>query len=184
MAVRENLKQIVAELSDYSVELDDKQAEAFLKNIQQAKHIFLAGAGRSGLAIRAFANRLLHLGFEVSLVGEISSPHSHPGDLLIICSGSGETGSLVELAKKAKKNKVAVTLVSMKEDSTIGQLATSTLILPGKLKDEGDIEGFSQPMGTAFEQLSFLTFDALVLDLMATLDEDSETMFARHADFE
>lgn len=51
----------------------------------------------------------MHLGFKVSLVGEISSPHSQPGDLLIICSGSGETESLKSLAKKAVE--VALRLV-------------------------------------------------------------------------
>ena len=30
--------------------------------------IFLNGAGRSGIAIRAFANRLMHIGFSVSIV--------------------------------------------------------------------------------------------------------------------
>lgn len=49
--------------------------------------------------IRAFANRLLHLGYSVSLVGEISSPHTKSGDLFLIGSGSGETTSLVNQAK-------------------------------------------------------------------------------------
>ncbi|MBX4133436.1 hypothetical protein JMI89_07315 [Frischella sp. Ac48] len=49
----------------------------FLNYITQAKHIFVAGASRSGLMINAFANRLLHLGYSVSIVGEINSPYSH-----------------------------------------------------------------------------------------------------------
>ena len=77
--------------------------------------IFLNGAGRSGIAIRAFANRLMHIGFSVSIVGEISSPHSKPGDLLIICSGSGETGSLKSLAEKAKQSGIDLALVTMKK---------------------------------------------------------------------
>ncbi len=39
-------------------------------------------------------------------------------------------------------------------------------------------------MGSSFEQLAFLTFDSLVLSLMDKTGESSETMFARHADFE
>lgn len=39
-------------------------------------------------------------------------------------------------------------------------------------------------MGSAFEQLAFLTFDSVVLNLMDDLGETSEAMFARHADFE
>ena len=41
-----------------------------------------------------------------------------------------------------------------------------------------------QPMGSAFEQMSFLTYDALVLELMDALGETTDTMFPRHADLE
>ncbi|MDU7007799.1 MAG: SIS domain-containing protein, partial [Enterococcus faecalis] len=118
--------------------------------------------------------------------GEISSPHSKPGDLLIICSGSGETGSLKSLAEKAKQSGIDLALVTMKKESTIGQLADVVLVLPGTTKEENDREtaSFAQPMGSAFEQLAFLTFDGMVLNLMDELGETSETMFKRHADFE
>lgn len=177
---------ILNELTQNAEKIDTKDIENFLGQIQAAKHIFLSGAGRSGIAIQAFANRLMHLGFSVSLVGEISSPHSQPGDLLIICSGSGETGSLKNLASKAKQSGVNIALVTMKKDSTIGQLANSVLVLPGITKDENQRaeNTFSQPMGSSFEQLAFLTFDSLILNLMDETGENSETMFARHADFE
>lgn len=177
--------QILAELKANGSRIDVEQTTALVAAIKKARHIFLAGAGRSGIAIQAFANRLMHLGFSVSLVGEISSPHSQAGDLLIICSGSGETGSLVSLAEKAAKSDVKIALITMKPESTIGHLATTTLVLPGSTKDEqSNTDAFSQPMGTTFEQLAFLTFDGLVLHLMDDLGETSETMFARHADFE
>ena len=52
------------------------------------------------------------------------------GDLLIICSGSGETGSLKSLAEKAKQSGIDLALVTMKKESTIGQLADVVLVLP------------------------------------------------------
>lgn len=177
---------ILDELTRNAEQIDTVEIASFLEQIKQAKHIFLAGAGRSGIAIRAFANRLMHLGFSVSIVGEISSPHSKEGDLLIICSGSGETGSLKSLAEKAQSSGVKIALVTMKKESTIGKLAAAVLVLPGITKDENARIGnqFAQPMGSAFEQLAFLTFDSLVLNLMDGSGETSETMFARHADFE
>ncbi|HIH0446219.1 TPA: 6-phospho-3-hexuloisomerase [Vibrio cholerae] len=186
MGVQENTINILKELSENSLKIDNSQAEQLISQIINAKHIFLQGAGRSGLAIRGFANRLLHLGFSVSMVGEISSPHSKPGDLVIIGSGSGETGSLVSLAQKAVKSGVDVALITMKTNSTIGNLAKSTLVLSGTVKDNNqrDESVFSQPMGSAFEQLCFITYDAIVLRLMDQLNETSESMFNRHADFE
>ena len=177
---------ILDELTQNAQKVDTNELAHFCEQIKQANHIFLSGAGRSGMAIQAFANRLMHLGFKVSLVGEISSPHSKPGDLLIICSGSGETGSLKSLAEKAKQSSVDLALVTMKKESTIGQLADAVLVLSGTTKEENDRKtaSFAQPMGSAFEQLAFLTFDGLVLSLMDELNETSEKMFARHADFE
>lgn len=186
MSVQENTVNILKELEQNALKIDNTQAMKFISKINNAKHIFLQGAGRSGIAIRGFANRLLHLGFSVSVVGEISSPHSKPGDLLIIGSGSGETSSLKSLAQKAVENGVDVALVTMKEGSTIGKLAECVLVLPGTVKEANDPKPgqFSQPMGSAFEQLCFVAYDAIVLELMTQLDETSESMFNRHADFE
>lgn len=186
MGVQENTINILAELRQNAVQIDNAQAAQFIERIKSANHIFLQGAGRSGIAIRGFANRLLHLGFSVSVVGEISSPHTKPGDLVIIGSGSGETTSLVSLAQKAVSNGVDVALVTMQTESTIGKLAKSVLVLPGTVKGANDRkEGeFSQPMGSAFEQLCFITYDAVVLELMSQLGETSSSMFKRHADLE
>ncbi|WP_233980621.1 6-phospho-3-hexuloisomerase [Pectobacterium versatile] len=186
MGVQENIINIVNELEQNALKIDNEQAAQFIFQIRKARHIFLQGAGRSGIAIRGFANRLLHLGFSVSIVGDISSPHTKQGDLVIIGSGSGETTSLKSLAQKAVDSGVDVALITMKTDSTIGKLAKSVLVLPGTVKAEsGRDEGvFSQPMGSAFEQLCFVTYDAIVLELMAQLGETSNSMFARHADLE
>ena len=90
------------------------------------------------------------------------------------------------LAEKAKQSGIDLALVTMKKESTIGQLADAVLVLPGTTKEENDREAdsFAQPMGSAFEQLAFLTFDGMVLNLMDELGETSETMFKRHADSE
>ena len=41
-----------------------------------------------------------------------------------------------------------------------------------------------QPMGSAFEQMSFLVYDGIILELMDRMNETSDTMFCRHADLE
>lgn len=186
VSIHENINHILNELKENASRINQAQAEQLIAQIKSAKHIFLQGAGRSGIAARAFANRLLHLGFSVSIVGEISSPHSKSGDLVIIVSGSGETASLKSLAQKAVDSQVDVALITTNLSSTIGKLAKSVVILPGVTKEDNRREEncFSQPMGSSFEQLAFILFDALVLDLMRVLGETTQTMFPRHADFE
>lgn len=187
MSVKKKVSEILKELTHNQAYLNDTQLDKMTDAILQANHIFTAGSGRSGVAIRAFTNRLMHLGFSVSNIGEISSPHSAPGDLLIIGSGSGETESLVALAKKAAKSGVDVVLVTMDENSTIAQMAKVVVVLPGvspKLKNKGmDITSI-QPMGSAFEQMMFLTYDGIIMELMERMNQTADEMFMRHADFE
>lgn len=186
MSVTENLSLILAELTTNQHRIEEEGLQALVDEIRRANHVFLAGAGRSGVAIRGFANRLMHLGTSVSLVGDITSPHSHPGDLLIVGSGSGETESLVALARKAHRSGVRVGLITMDATSTIGRLADAVVVLPGvspKLQGTAQVTSV-QPMGSAFEQISFLTYDAIILELMQQMGETTDTMFPRHADLE
>lgn len=187
MSVQQHTRAILQELLDHSQYINDSQLDAFVHAIVDARHIFTAGAGRTGVAVKGFTNRLLHLGLSVSMMGEISSPHSHEGDLVIIGSGSGTTESLVALAKKAKSSGVKIALVTMDEESTIGKLADVVVVLPGvspKLQHKGfDITSI-QPMGSAFEQMSFITYDGVILELMEQMKETTDTMYPRHCDFE
>lgn len=187
MGVKEKAQAILEELTRNSNYLDDAQLDAMIEQILKAKHIFTVGAGRSGVAMKAFTNRLMHLGLSVSSVGEITSPHTQAGDLLIIGSGSGETESLTAMAKKARVRQVNISLITMDPQSAIAEMSDVTVVLPGvspKLKNAGLNLTSIQPMGNAFEQMCFLVYDAIVMELMERTGETSESMFTRHADFE
>ncbi|KMY49741.1 hypothetical protein [Peribacillus loiseleuriae] len=54
------LEAVMKELENSIPLMDVGESEEILKNLYSAKRIFVAGSGRSGLAIRAFANRLMH----------------------------------------------------------------------------------------------------------------------------
>lgn len=162
--------------------IKDSEVDELVLAIQEARHIFTAGAGRSGLMIRAFANRLLHLGYSVSVVGEISSPHTKTGDLLIIGSGSGETKSLINQAKIAETNNVKVMLITTNSESSLGKIADGMIVIPAKSKQD-DLTTL-QPMGSQFEQTSLFLYDSMILTLMEKKNETNGTMKERHADLE
>ena len=185
MSVKKYTREIIEELLSFVNYENDEELDQLVEAILAAKNIFLSGAGRSGVAITGFTNRLLHLGLSVNLVGEISCPRTKKGDLLIIGSGSGTTPSLVALAKKAKNNNVTLALLTMDKDSEIAQLADVVVVLPGvspKLK-ENNLTSI-QPMGSAFEQISFLTYDGIILELMERMKETGDSMVKRHTDLE
>ncbi|MGM9947678.1 6-phospho-3-hexuloisomerase [Floccifex sp.] len=175
-------KIIIDELTIVNEKIDEKQINEFIRYIHQSSHIFLTGAGRSGLVIQSFANRLLHLGYSISVVGEISCPHTNQGDLLIISSGSGETKSLISQAQTAKENGLNIVLISTNNNSSLAHYANLIIVIPVQSKDT---EGFTvQPMGTLFEQSSLILFDSIVLKLMKDKKETNKTMRQRHANIE
>ncbi|CAL8973163.1 3-hexulose-6-phosphate isomerase [Propionicimonas sp. T2.31MG-18] len=186
MSAHDKLAAILEELTRNARSVDAEQLQRLVAEILAADRIFLAGAGRSGLASRAFANRLLHLGKSVSVVGDVTSPHSRPGDLLIIGSGSGQTEGLLALAASAHAAGLRVAAMTMDRASRIAQLADLTLVLPGvspKLHEQS-AQTSLQPLASAFEQLLLLTYDAVVLELMVELGQTADSMYARHADLE
>ncbi|OUS76361.1 6-phospho 3-hexuloisomerase [Paenibacillus sp. MY03] len=176
---------IVEELRLAAAQLDGGQEERLAEAILASRRVFLAGAGRSGLMAKAFAMRLMHLGFDAYVVGETITPGISEGDVLIIGSGSGETRTLVAMAEKAKRLRASVAALTLAPDSPIGRLADLIVKLPGVSKEKsGDDRVTSQPMGSLFEQTLLIQFDAVILRLMEKLAQGTGAMFRQHANLE
>ena len=92
-----------------------------------------------------------------------------------------------EILQKAQKGGVEIAVITMDENSTIAKMAKVVVVLPGvspKLKNKGISITSTQPMGSAFEQMMFLTYDGIIMELMDRMGQTSDEMFLRHADFE
>ena len=186
MPLSTHLNALLDELKHTLGQIDDDRAADLVDAILSARRVFVAGAGRSGLMVRAFAMRLMHLGLETHVVGETTAPSIGSGDLLLIGSGSGSTASLVVNAEKAQALGAKLALVTIDPNSPIGQLADVVVAVPAPTPKIKQDLGFSsvQPMGSLFEQSLMLTLDALLLALMEKSGAKVEDMFARHANLE
>ncbi|MCS7462935.1 6-phospho-3-hexuloisomerase [Paenibacillus doosanensis] len=185
MQITEYTRIMLTELHGTANLLSDEAADEFADRIVSAKRIFTAGAGRSGLMMRAFAMRLMHLGLNAYVVGESVTPGIGRDDLLIIGSGSGETKSLLSMAQKAKSIGADIALVTVNPESTIGQLSDATVRIAASPKEQqGGGSATVQPMGSLFEQSLLLLTDALVLKLMDRQGIEAAAMFSKHANLE
>lgn len=182
--VKAGAQAVAGELSAVMERIDGGEWEALCGAILAAKRVFLAGAGRSGLAVRSFAMRLMHLGLSAFVCGETTTPGAGAGDLLLIVSGSGETGSLPAAARKARSLGCQVALITVRPESTVGALADCIARVPAPTpKAEHGFRSI-QPMGALFEQSCLLLLDAVVLRLMERMGVDEAAMYARHANLE
>lgn len=160
---------------------DDSYDTRLTAMLDRASRIFVSGAGRSGLVGRFFAMRLMHSGYDVSVVGEIVTPSIKRGDLLIIISGSGETEQLIAFTKKAREIGASIVLITAKSSSTIGDMSDAVFQV-GTSEQYGKVVGM--PMGTVFE-LSTLSFlEALISHVIHEKGIAEEEMRSRHANLE
>jgi 6-phospho-3-hexuloisomerase len=175
-------QQLIIEKISGILEATDNTYEVKLTSLlDSAKRIFIAGAGRSRLVGNFFAMRLVHGGYDVSVVGEIVTPSIKAGDLLIIISGSGETEQLIAFTKSAKKIGANIVLISAKGDSTIGDMADAVFQI-GRSEQYGKVRGM--PMGTVFELSTLLFLEAIISHIIHEKGIPEEVMRQRHANLE
>jgi 6-phospho 3-hexuloisomerase len=172
---------IVDKISGILEATDDSYDEKLTAMLDKANRIFLAGAGRSKLVGNFFAMRLVHGGYDVSVVGEIVTPSIKKGDLLIIISGSGETEQLIAFTKKAKSIGADIMLISAKAESTIGDLADGVFQI-GSSEQYGKVKGM--PMGIVFELSTLVFLEATISHIIHEKGIEEEIMRERHANLE
>ena len=180
---------ILKELEELATHINDDELEDVSTLLCEAhtnhSRIFLAGAGRSGCVVKAFTNRLMHLGFQCYLVGDITTPPIKENDILFLLSGSGKTTSLVSMANKATQLNATILTITLQKDGDIAKLAKACIVLPGttRLQDK-DMFKSIQPVGSSFEQLSWLTCDGLIMLLKNKLNLTNDNLIVHHANLE
>ena len=169
--MKTSIKAILENIESAQEFLDEKTVDEFENIIISSNNIFVTGAGRSGLAAKAFAMRLMHLGLSSYVVGE--------------------TNTIVSAAKIAKTRGSKVLAVTSYPESTLGQLADGYIFVKGRTKKEVDDENYMKrqihgnytsltPLGTAFELTTLVFLDAIVSELMEKMEQTESDLKARH----
>jgi len=172
----------------------DKMVEVLINVYRTKRKALVMGAGRSGLVGKAFAMRLLHLGFNSYVLGETIVPSVSSGDVAIAISGSGRTGLIVEAADAAKKVGTYVIAITTYPESPLGKIADLVVRIPGRSKISKMDDYFARqilglheplaPLGTLFEDTAMLFLDGVIYYLMIKLNVTEEEMRSRHANVE
>lgn len=178
--------------------LDREEVETLLDILMdtrtRGKKVLVVGAGRSGLVGKAFAMRLMHLGFPVFVLGETINPNVGEGDMVIVISGSGKTTVPLAAAQMAKSLNAKVVAITSQEESPLAQTADLVVDIPGRedvaSEDEYHIRQLKgqheslTPMGTMFEGTTMIFLDSIIAELMNRLGLSVDSMMLRHATIE
>ncbi|WNY27036.1 6-phospho-3-hexuloisomerase [Methanolapillus ohkumae] len=192
------MNSITEQIRSVSGSIQKQDVCAMLEEIVDTKksggHIFVSGAGRSGLMGKAFAMRLMHMGFDAFVVAETTTPAIKAEDVLLAISGSGTTASVLNAAQKSKKAGAKIIGITSKEETELGKLSDVNVVLPSKSKAD-DIKNntassksapgsTSAPMGTSFEIFTLIFLDSIVAQLIEITGVSEDEMKARHANLE
>lgn len=162
----------------------DAEFEAAVARLQTARRIFVLGAGRSGLALRMTAMRLMHLGLDVHVVGEVTTPAIAGGDVLLVASGSGTTAAVVRAAETARQVGAAIVTITTAPGSRLAELSSATIVLPAAQKEDHAGTMSAQYSGGLFEQLVLSVGDAIFHTLWQASSATAEQLWPRHANLE
>jgi 6-phospho-3-hexuloisomerase len=165
----------------------------FYSHRAQSK-VLVMGAGRSGLVGRAFAMRLLHLGYNAYVLGETIVPAIGYNDLAVAISGSGRTKLIYTAAEAVKEAKAKLIAVTSYADSPLGKLADVIVEVPGRTKYSKNEDYFARqilgiteplaPLGTLFEDTAQIVLDGVVSELMIRLKKTEDDLRLIHANIE
>lgn len=166
--------------------IDERATERLVQMVMQARRVFVTGRGRSGLLTGWFAMRLMQIGFDVHVPGEVTCPRIKKGDLLVAISCSGITTTTVDLARTARESGAKVIAVTAIAESTLAGSADDAVVLP--VTDE-DIErrykyGIGPCNNTLFEQALVLYFDSIVYSMIERKGISKKQISKRHTNLE
>jgi|GEM_PF-82337 6-phospho-3-hexuloisomerase len=156
--------------------------------------ILVMGAGRSGLVGRSFAMRLLHLGYDVYVLGETIVPAIGKDDLVIAISGSGKTKLIVTAAEAVKATNAKLVALTSYSDSPLAKMADIVVEIPGRTKYSRNEDYFARqilgiseplaPLGTLFEDTVQIFLDGVIAELVVKLNKKEEDLMMVHANIE
>ena len=175
----------LADLARVFQRLSPDASDALIEAIVDARRIAIYGAGREGLQMDGFAMRLFHMGRDVHLVGDMTTPPVGPGDLLIVSSGPGASNIGDALIRVAREAGAKVAVVTAQPNGRTPSEADILFHIPAQTMADDRGSGASVlPMGSLFETAQMILFEIVVLKLRDRLGETAETMRARHTNLE
>jgi len=175
----------LSEIGQCLDKIDEQQVTDLVELLATSKRICVYGCGREGLMMRALTMRMYHLGLDVHMVFDMTTPPVGPGDLLLVSSGPGYTSTVLTLLGEARKAGAKTACITAEPGSAVTKSSDLSFVIPAQTmaRDESAPTSFL-PMGSLFEGAQLLFFEILVMKLRDRIGATPESMRARHTNLE
>lgn len=184
MTTHESVQKILAELDRVLGRVDENEIDAFCTALLDANRIVAYALGRENLALRSFVMRLMHIGLNVAMAGDITAPPVGSGDVFLGVCGPGYLSTTAGLMGVAHQAGARIVMITAQPHTELMRQADLLLTIPAQTLADAEGAGSGQAMGSAFEQGVWILLDALVPRLQAARNQSVDDLRARHANLE
>ena len=184
--MRTPYKRAIDELAQVFAGVDDAAVDRACKMVSDARRIVVFGGGRERLQVMGFAMRLFHMGLDVAVEGDMTTPPIGKGDLFVVTVGPGEISTALALLGVAKEAGATILILTAQPQGRGAAFADFVLTIPAQTMadDQGNAKTSVLPMGSLYEGALFILFEVMVLKLVAMMGVSPEQMRARHTNLE
>lgn len=179
-----NAALALAEIDAVLRRVDPAEVDRLQEAIVSARRVIVYGLGREGLVMRSFAMRLMHLGVDVAVVGDMTTPPVGPDDLFLVSCGPGYLSTVEALMHVARTAQARILMLTAEPKATLPQQTGELLVLPAQTMAVPQGASSAQPMGSVYEQAMWVLFDALIPILQVRLGQTVDDMRRRHTNLE
>jgi 6-phospho-3-hexuloisomerase len=173
------------ELQDLLAAVPAERYDAFTDEVLAARRILVYGVGREGLMLRALAMRLMHLGLDAHVVGDMTAPPVHAGDVLITSAGPGHFATVAALLRMAHEAGARTLVVTSRPDVLDVASADTVVALPGPtMTADFNVPASALLMGSLFELVQLTFYDVAVMLIVRRLNLKLSDVVRRHTNLE
>ena len=185
LRLREMARQALSEVDAVFNDVAAGTADRMCAEILAARHIVCYGVGREGLMMKALCMRLMHLGLDAHVIGDMTTPPVGKGDLLIASAGPGAFSTVMALLAVARDAGARTMVVTAQPEGLAPRSADVVIELPAQTmaNDRGGPASLL-PMGSLYEAAQLVFFDLISILLREKSGQSPEQMRARHTNME
>lgn len=177
--------QAINEVGAVLAALAPDDVERMCDEILRARSIACYGVGREGLMMKALCMRLMHLGLDAHVVGDMTTPPIGEGDLLIVSAGPGAFSTVLALMGVAKESGSRTMVVTAQPQGKAAQQADTVVFLPAQTMANDQTAPTSVlPMGSLYEAAQLVFFDLISIMLREKTGQTPDQMRHRHTNLE
>jgi 6-phospho-3-hexuloisomerase len=183
-STNELARQALAELSATFEAIDEDAADRLATELLGSRRIVCYGLGREGLVIRAFCMRLMHLGLDAHMAGDVTAPPVGTGDALLLSSGPGDLLMIHSMIELAHRGGARVLALTAQPDGADPRAADVVVTIPAQTMANDRGGAGILPMGTAYEIALLIFLDLVAIRLRELSGQTLELLRARHTNLE